>query len=304
MSKLFKTTLVLIIFALVLAWAPLGVPVHKTIQGGMIVPHHLLVKDWMERFYEDQSTRYGIKNNGYSNIERIILLSPNHFGYGYDWIQSTDIPPGQDIIPPSAATLDGHSIYRLSLSGAFSIEPTHFYREHGITAELQYLERFFWGAAILPITFKEGTPQAKLDALVEELIELQQRDPRKTLVVASIDFTHVEEEKYALENDNRTIEFLQSLSIAPSTDYRLQTTDFSLDALRSLALTTDPVPLDGAVAMDSPETLYVLLKLMDRAHKPNFTLWQRTSSASLIPGLPAEDNTSHIFGSFMGRTTP
>lgn len=306
-------TVTLVGFGLFLAWAPLGVPASKTIQEGLIVPHHLLVKDWMERFYEEQGLRYppsasAPENSAYpTSIERIILLSPNHFGYGYDWIQSTDIQPGQDIIPgqdvwpanlpATSVTLDGRSIYRLSLNGAISIEPSHFYKEHGITAEFPYLERFFWGATILPITFKEGTPQPKLDALVEELIKLQQQNPRETLVIASIDFTHMEEEKYALENDNRTIEFLQSVSTdGPPT----------LDQLRTLALTTNPAPLPGAVAMDSPETLYVLLQLMAHAAPPSgqeadksrFTLWQRTSSTSLIPGLPPKDNTSHIFGSF------
>lgn len=262
--------------------APLGVPVSKTIQGGLIVPHHLLVKEWMERFYEEQSLRYSI------SIERIILLSPNHFGYGYNWIQSTDLPT-------SVAKLDGRGISRLSLGGVVSIEPTHFYREHGITAEFPYLERFFWGATIIPITLKEGTPQAELDALVEALIELQKRDVQKTLIIASIDFTHVEEESYALENDNRTIQLLQSVSVdGPPT----------LDTLRALAATANPAPLDGAVAMDSPETLYVLLQLMHHAQKPEFTLWDRTSSASLIPGLPPQDNTSHIFGSFGGGRYP
>ncbi len=292
----------------------------------MIVPHHLLVKDWMEKFYEEQSLKYSIASKASERgpaagglpvegatrapiQERVILLSPNHFGYGYDWIQSTDIQPGQDIIPGedvwpptlplTSLVLDGRRINRLALEKVISIEPIYFYREHGITAEFPFIERFFYGAYILPITFKEGTPQAKLDALVDELIMLMESDPRPTLVIASIDFTHLEEEKYALQNDERTIKMLESLDntpdVAPPT----------LDALRALALTTNPSPLNGAApasgaatAMDSPETLYVLLQLMHRAEKTSFTLWARTSSASLIPGLPAQDNTSHIFGSF------
>ncbi len=294
-----------------MAWAPLNMSPRKIILGGMIVPHHLLVKDWMERFYEKESLKYPQPENSRENdiyataIERIILLSPNHFGYGYDWIQSTDIPPGLDIIPgqdvwpanlPSVdARLDGHGVNRLALAEALNIELTHFYREHGITTEFPFIERFFYGAYVLPITFKEGTPQTKLDALVEELIRLTSEDPRPTLVIASIDFTHMEEEKYALQNDERTIQFLESLNTGdPTTD----SPTLSLDILRSLAKTTNPVPLPEAVAMDSPETLYVLLQLMHRAGHTQFALWDRTSSASLIPGLPAQDNTSHIFGSF------
>ena len=49
---------------------------------GIVLPHHLLVQNQMEEFYKLVATNR-------PNINKIILLSPNHFLYGFHYIHST-----------------------------------------------------------------------------------------------------------------------------------------------------------------------------------------------------------------------
>lgn len=213
---------------------------------GAILPHHLFVDYLIDDFYERLAQET-------TNIDQIILLSPNHLGYGHTNIQTTDYDS----------------------------------REHGITVHLPYIETYFPGAEISPATFKFGTSEQELNAFIDELLA---QNFRHTLVLASIDFTHLEPEEIALQNDQRTIEWLGSLA-SP-------TTDATLSHIHNLAATTGENSLEGAVALDSPETLYVFAQLMRAQEATQFKLWQRTSTASLGNLQKPEDMTSHIFGTF------
>ena len=211
---------------------------------GAILPHHLFVDYLIEDFYEELSNE---------NFDQIILLSPNHFGYGHANIHTTDYDE----------------------------------REHGITVHLDYISQYFPDAEVLPATFKLNTSQRELDAFVQEILT---SDLSNTLVLASLDFTHLESEKIALQNDERMIAWLEILGKAD--------TNTSLEYIHELASTINPNPLADAVSVDSPEALYVLTQLMLSQEATHFELWQRTSSASLGHLENPADNPSHIFGTF------
>ena len=199
-------------------------------------------------------------------IEHIVLISPNHFNHGHSAIRTTD----------SAFAAQSPSLTN---------ELKDFDLEHGISVHTPYLDRYFPQARVTPIMIKNGTAEARLDQLADLIATL---DPRHTLVLASIDFTHMDPEKIARQNDDRTIDFLEDLS----------TTTVNLDVVTALAETTNPAPEWDSVAMDSPEALYVMARVMQAWESTTFELWDRTSSASLIEGLTSMDNTSHIFGTF------
>jgi len=57
-------------------------PKNQITTKAIIVPHHLLVENYLTDFYKQISE----KN---PNVEKIILISPNHFNYGNRYIQST-----------------------------------------------------------------------------------------------------------------------------------------------------------------------------------------------------------------------
>jgi len=119
----------------------------------IIVPHHLLVENYLDDFYKQISE----KN---PNIEKIILISPNHFDYGNRYIQSTTSLTDKD---KSEINIDRNEIAKISQTGAFSIEPIYFEKEHGIMNELIFTKKYFQNAKIIPIRIKNGTTKNRLD---------------------------------------------------------------------------------------------------------------------------------------------
>lgn len=241
---------------------------------GVILPHHLLVEGFMDEFYQ---------NLALNKYKRVVIVSPNHFSYGFRYIQSSATLDTEHQSP----ALDIASIKALKTAGTIFVEPKNFTKEHGIHTHYRFINKYFPDATIVPIILKQNTPQENLDRLVKAITALDLSD---TLIVASIDFTHYTAEKFALKNDERTIDYLKMWSKNP-----LQPDLFS--KTQKLAHGLDQT-IPGAVAMDSPETFYTLLQLMQKTSTTNFNLWKRTSSASLTGIQDPAENTSHLFATF------
>lgn len=167
--------------------------------------------------------------------------------------------------------------------------PHHLLVEHGITVSWALLKEVFPNASLVPITIKPGTSQGELDRLIEGMMELEIEN---TLVVASIDFSHYVPEEIAVSNDTQTVGWLESLSSTTTEPLEWY------EALQILAYPNNLLLYPDAVAMDSPESLYVLARLMDASDSTTFILWKRTSSASLTGITDPTQNTSHLFGWF------
>ncbi|MBL4695072.1 AmmeMemoRadiSam system protein B [Candidatus Gracilibacteria bacterium] len=196
-----------------------------------IIPHHLFVESIIDEMYQKIPA-----------TDKIVLLSPNHFGYGINYIQTKNI------------------------------EPDNMQKEHGITIHLDFIEKYFPDAEILPITIKQGTPEEKLDELITRL-------PKDAFIIASVDFSHLMPEDKSYSHDLQTLKYLETPK------------NKTLKALTDLADTGNP----DTTAIDSPESLYVLLKSLNY---PKFQLYRRTSSLSLSKLTDPKDNTSHLFGLF------
>lgn len=246
----------------------------KSIKG-IIIPHHLLVQKQMDEFY-----KLTAKNR--PNINRIILVAPNHFLYGYHYIQSTD----QEFTPKNSPKLDQEFIKNLTKKTPLATEPKYFEKEHGIMAELSFISKYFPEAKIVPITLKNNIPQDRLDPLINEL---NKADLSNTLILASIDFTHYETESISVENDNRTIAWLKEWGKKSPKDV--------FNSIKKLAKSPAAV-IRSAVAMDSSESLYLIVKVMENLQAKNVSLWKRTSSSSLLNIQDPLQNTSHLFITF------
>lgn len=242
---------------------------------GIVLPHHLLVENYIDDLYKLTSEKD-------PNISRIILLSPNHFGYGFSYIQSTN----QAFTPKNSPRLDKNFIENLSQKTPLKIDQSYFEKEHGIMSELPFIKKYFPNAKIVPIRIKPTTPQSQLDPLIKEI---SSTDLSRTLIIASIDFTHSESEETAVKNDNRIITWLEDWAKGS------QKADFQ--EIKKLAKSISKTVQDS-VAMDSPESFYILTKLMEHESAKTFTLFKRTSSASLLNIKDPLQNTSHIFGTF------
>jgi AmmeMemoRadiSam system protein B len=239
---------------------------------GIILPHHLLVKNYMEDFYK-------LVGENRPDITRVILVAPNHFLYGFHYIQSTD----QEFTKKNSSPLDQDFIENLSQKTALGIEPKDFEKEHGIMAELPFIYEHFPKAKIVPIILKSNIPQDRLDSLINEI---NKADLTHTLIIASIDFSHYESEEISVENDNRTMTWLKKWGEKDQKE--------TFNSIKGLAKSPGAVTR-SAVAIDSPESLYVITKVMENLSAKTATLWKRTSSASLMNVKDPLQNTSHLF---------
>lgn len=239
---------------------------------GIILPHHLLVGKYMDDFYK-------LTAENRKDISRIILLSPNHFLYGFHYIQSTD----QDFSGKDLPELDKKFIKNLSENTPLRIEPQYFEKEHGIMAQLPFIKKYFPKAKVVPIILKNNIPQTRLDPLIKEILKSDLSD---TLIIASIDFTHYEPESVALKNDNLIISWLTKWS------EKEQKETFKI--IKTLAK-SDTAVTRSAVSMDSPESFYITTRLMEELKAKNAAVWKRTSSASLLNNKNPLQNTSHLF---------
>lgn len=250
----------------------------------IIVPHHLLVENYIDDFYKQISE----KN---PNVEKIILISPNHFNYGNRYIQSTTSLPDQN---GKQINLSKDEIAKLSQSGALSIEPIYFEKEHGIINQTIFTNKYFPNAKIIPIRIKNGTTKDRLDMALNELSKIITPN---TLIIVSADFTHYTDEKIAIKNDEKFIKYFENLK---------NNSEINFDEIKKLA-TTENAKQENEnlenypVALDSPESLYLDLKLLQKQNALTFTFFKRTSSASLLGLKNPLDNTSHLFGEFFTK---
>ena len=55
---------------------------------GVMVPHHLLVEDTMNEFYDEI----------WNDYDKVIVMSTNHFGYGFNYIQTNNEKYANDLV--------------------------------------------------------------------------------------------------------------------------------------------------------------------------------------------------------------
>jgi len=243
--------------------------------GGAVMPHHLLVKNDIESLYKKISAK--------NDYERIIVISPNHFGYGYYPVQtSKSINKNLDgMIDYDSAAIEILIEQKAIYNGGHLLE-----NEHGITGHIPFVSKHFPKATFIPITIKPDTPREQLDKLINNLASL---NLSRTLIIASVDFSHVIDEETALNRDTETIKWFGA-------NHNNSTNTEILNEIKALAKINNNNP--DSIALDSPETIYVLHHLMRIKNSTKFSLYKRTSSASLLKIDDPAENTSHIFGTF------
>lgn len=230
----------------------------KVVKGkvyGGIIPHHLLAAPLIAGFFE------GIAEQ---KVTTVILLSPNHYSLGpYNITMSKGV---WTTIFGDLET-DTAKVSQLENKKAAFVSEDLFDTEHGIYGITPFIKKTFPEAKIIPIVIKGGTPKPECDKLVQALNSLA--DDR-TLILVSSDFSHYLPSDQADMRDRESIPAIESFD----TD-RI----FSLDHVKNI---------------DSPESVYVLLKLMQlkMAAKPVFI--ENTNSAKLTNQPDLQSTTSYL----------
>ena len=230
---------------------------NKNVIAG-IIPHHLLAADLIAEFFFNFTD---------SNYETVILIGPNHFLAGsadiitsaYDWQTPYGILECDKIILEDVLKFED-----------ILVEEKIFIEEHSINSEVAFIKKTFSNAKFLPIVLKPNIDENKAEELAEYLFKII--DNQKTLILASVDFSHYKNSAIARMNDKISINAIQN---------------FSFDKIYDLDI-------------DSPASIYTLLKFSELSGT-NFELLNNTNSAMLANKPDLNSITSYVTGYFIAQ---
>lgn len=140
--------------------------------------------------------------------DKIILLGPNHTGYGADFSIMTE---GAWLTPLGQVNIDSLLAKTLlKKSRHLQEDASSHEEEHSLEVELPFLQYFKKDFEIIPIAFKSDN----LKALIEvgsEIAKCIEEIKDKVLIVASSDMTHYEAQANAEKKDKEAIKAILEL---------------------------------------------------------------------------------------------
>lgn len=143
-----------------------------------VVPHHLLAKEIIEKFFSYLSSK--------GKPEIIVLLGPDHFDGG-DIHQSTFITLDPETKEWRGMKIDGALIKNLSSKINFVFSNSTLNFDHGITNLIPFLKKYFPESKIVPFIVPFNISKEKTEEFV---ISLNNLTPQNTILIASTDFSH------------------------------------------------------------------------------------------------------------------
>ncbi len=224
--------------------------------AAFITPHHLLAEAEMHTIF--QIARERTRNN---KIQRIILLSPNHFHIGNSWIVSSkrdwETPFGRlETDKTALEQLDGVLVGRNILE-----------REHGVRNILPFIREYFPEALVIPLALEDGFPDRNADTLAQELSRLSDDH---TLLIVSADFSHYLDTNFSRLHDEATLQVLHNMDVSHV----------------------------NALDVDCVACLRVAMRYAALRQAPSFSLVSRSSSLEMTGSKRVGEETSHITGYF------
>jgi gamma-polyglutamate biosynthesis protein CapA len=164
-----------------------------------VVPHHLVAEGLIEEAFAKVA-----EENGSSKIERVILISPNHFNLGRNWVSVSEKKwktKNGEVLP------DISGIGKMKKLEEISLEEEAFRKEHGIENIVPFIAKYFPEAKVLPLMVKDGFPLEKARNLAENLAE---NFSQKTILILSSDFSHELEKNVSQFHDIKTLESIKT----------------------------------------------------------------------------------------------
>jgi len=227
-----------------------------------IVPHFALQAQILENFYKFLQKTYSIKTNESINI---VIISPDHFDVSNNNIDmlckdSKDFCYQGICIPAKALPAS-------KTSGCLDPKTTN---EHGLGIQVSFIKKLFPQAKIFPIVVK---PRKFIENT--QLIKTIQDYPfiGKTLMLASVDFSHYTDEDFAKLHDKKSLYTLNNAKTSNEYEW---------------------------LEVDCPSCLYIVNTLaQDTKQYPK--LFLRDSSSSILGKNLWTGNTSRQFIYYTGQ---
>lgn len=222
----------------------------NNVYGG-IIPHHLFVKEKIAAWF------MGLKNTDYKTV---ILIGPNHYEAGKSDIiisRAKWNTPYGEILP------DLELSKKILSNKSITVEEDLFTNEHSISGLVPFIKNSLPKAKILPIIIKLNTSKEDLDFLANQLAN--NTDKEKTLILASVDFSHYQPSLVADFHDDLSKSVIEN---------------FDFNRIHNLEI-------------DSPASIYTVLKYLENTGSQKSDLVFHTNSSSLL-GTPEQVGTSHF----------
>ncbi len=225
---------------------------------GGIVSHHFFVERHIAKLFGTWSKQ---------NYKTIVILGPNHFNAG-----KGDVIISKEPYKTTWGELEIEleTVGKLISAGIAKNEENPFEREHSMSVLVGFIKNKFPEAKVVPVIIKHGTTKEKMQKLAEELNRIL---PEDSLVLASVDFSHHVNNQTAQNQDKQSIEAIKGFN-------------------------TDLIWNFPPEQMDSPATIYALLKYLELKKARQMKYWN-TNQALVSGNLDSQDVTSYVFASFM-----
>jgi AmmeMemoRadiSam system protein B len=169
---------------------------------GIIVPHAGYV-------YSGPTACHSYKSIAFQNPELVIIIGPNHFGIGRDAATMID---AQWQTPLGTVEVDSESAKQIAeISKFIEIDEYSHSQDHSLEVQIPMLQEILSNNfQILPIILRAQDMETAIDVgnTVSEIAK-----KKNTIIVASSDFTHYEENSFAHHQDKALIEPILEMNI-------------------------------------------------------------------------------------------
>jgi AmmeMemoRadiSam system protein B len=222
-----------------------------------VIPHHATSGFMIADLFQKASAQ---------GVEKIIIIGPNHEEKGSANLLTTD---SNWLTPAGILNTNSHIVNSLIKTGSVKKDIPVFEEEQSVYVLTPYIKTFLPDSDIIPIIVKKNTSlQEEINLVnnIESLID------EKTLIVASVDFSHYLDKLSADQKDQQTIELIKKQDLA------------SLHNLTSDNL-------------DSPSAISIMLQLMNKLAKKEMKVVDHKNSDE-IQGTKTDSTTSYYYLTF------
>lgn len=207
------------------------------------------------------------KMEAQEEIQTVILVGPNHFKVGFGEALVSEAywqTPFGDVDP------DTEMINDLVQAGLVKVDENPFIIEHSISTHMPFIRHTFPEAKVVPLILKEDIGYDRLDRIAGEIYE---KSGGKVLMISSVDFSHYQSRNGAEVQDAE--------SVAAITSFRME--DIS------------------QIDVDSPASIYLLLRFLQRSGAQKSLFAERSNSAILSDQEGADSDTVGYFIGHFGK---
>lgn len=235
-----------------------------TIKGG-VVPHHTVASEMIAEFFNILSTQ---------SPSTIVLLGPNHTEKGNSGFITSD---AKWQTPFGVVDSEIDLIRDLRNTTDITLDSSIVEFDQSIYALIPYIKYFLPETKVVPVLISSSANEDEINQFMNQLVNLTEKD-QKTILVASVDFSHYLNQSEAKDRDKITINLIEQR------DYK-----------KLLKLNSD--------YLDSPNAIVLLLKYLEKINYNDMQILEYDNSGKMIKNdtIPTTSYYSIIYGSNLSQ---